>query len=65
MTSVYPQLYLVPWLLLGVNAKDLLLLGHLHVGLMALSEVIHLHTHTHYNIASNPKTTDTYAALHK
>lgn len=35
----------MPGLLLRIDAVNLFLFGHLHVGFMALSEVVHLRTH--------------------
>lgn len=37
----------MPGLLLRVDAVNLFLFGHLHIGLMALSEVVYLNKHTH------------------
>lgn len=42
-TILYPQLHLVPGLLLGIDAVDLLLFSHLHIGFVALSEIVNLH----------------------
>lgn len=41
----------MPGLLLRVDAENLLLFGHFHVGLVALSEVVKLHTHTHTSLS--------------
>lgn len=37
----------MPRLLLRIDAVNFFLFGHLHVSFMALSEVVHLHTHTY------------------
>lgn len=43
----------MPGLLLRIDAVNLFLFGHLHIGFMALSEVVYLHTHTYTKTQSN------------